>query len=257
MDFTTHGCPRTEAAGDKHLLNRPVCSQWLVVDTRPTSLYSQGVRHSPRHGPPDVTPPASVGERILSTASELFYREGVRAVGIQRVIDEAGIAKASLYAHYASKDDLVAACIEQRAAAWRTRVDERLGGPGDARSKLLKLFDLGVEWISAPGFRGCPFLNAGSEIADPSHPARIVTARHREWLRGLITSLVREAGVHAIDEVAGALIVLHDGAAASALVDGNPSAARHARRAAERLLDAYLQPSAAAAARLAPRRHRR
>ena len=88
---------------------RPTGLSSDVVDTRPTVLYSQGVA--------DDSP--SVAERILRTASDLFYKEGVRAVGIQRVIDEAGIAKASLYAHYPSKDDLVAACIEDRGAAAR------------------------------------------------------------------------------------------------------------------------------------------
>jgi len=214
------------------------------------------VRTNRPQPPPDAPAQPGVGERILATATDLFYREGLHAVGIQRVIEEADIAKASLYAHYKSKDDLVAACIERRSSAWRAKVDERLSGPGDGRSKLLRLFDLQSEWIASPDFRGCPLQNAVGEITDAAHPAKVVSARHREWLRGLITSLVREAGVHSIEEVVGALIVLQDGAAAAALVDGNPSSARHARRAAERLLDAYTDRPAPGRKTSAARRTR-
>jgi AcrR family transcriptional regulator len=186
----------------------------------------------------DTSPAAGVGERILAAASDLFYREGVRAVGIQRVIDEAGIAKASLYAHYASKDELVAACLNRQGETLRTAIEDRLRDPSlDARSKLLRIFDFQIECIGSPRFRGCPFQNTGNELADESHPASVVTATYRRWLHDLFTSLVREAGLRNPDAVAGALIVLHDGAAASAQVDGNPEAARHARWAAAQLLD--------------------
>jgi AcrR family transcriptional regulator len=188
----------------------------------------------------DAPPGAGVGERILATASELFYREGVRAVGIQRVIDEAGIAKASLYAHYTSKDELVAACLTRHGDSWRTSVEEGLRDPSlDARAKLLRIFDLQFERITSPGFRGCPFQNTGIEFADGGHPAGAVTVTYRRWLHDLFASLVREAGLRNPDAVAGALIVLHDGSAASAQVDGNPDAARHARWAAAQLLDAH------------------
>src|SRR5436190_20598657 len=136
---------------------------------------------------PDTTVQPGVGERILTTASDLFYREGVRAVGIQRVIDEAGIAKASLYAHYASKDDLVAACLSRQGDTWRAAVEDRLSDPSlDARSKLLRIFDLQTERIADPGFRGCPFQNTGSEFADAGHPANVVTTSYRQWLHDLI-----------------------------------------------------------------------
>jgi AcrR family transcriptional regulator len=189
-------------------------------------------------------PLPGVGERILNTATELFYKEGIRAVGIQRVIDEAGIAKASLYAHYASKDELVAACLSQRGERARARVDAALRDPAlDARGKLLKLFDLQIEWTSSAGFRGCPFLNASGELADDAHPARQVTGRQREWLHGLVGSLVRESGVRHAETVAAAIIVLYDGAAASALIDADPAAARHARWAVAQLLDANTPPA--------------
>jgi AcrR family transcriptional regulator len=188
---------------------------------------------------PKLSPPP-VGERILATATDLFYREGVRGVGIQRVIDEAGIAKASLYAHYQSKDDLVAACMTRRGDAARAAIARRLAAPGlDARGQLLALFDFQVESVEGPDFRGCPFLNASSEIADPQHPAKTVIATQRAWLHDLIARLVTETGVTSPQQVAGTLVVLFDGGSSSSLIDGTSAAARHARWAAEQLLDAH------------------
>jgi hypothetical protein len=96
-------------------------------------------------------------------------------------------------------------------------------------------------------------LNATSEIADAGHPARTVTKRHRAWLNGLFRALAEEAGARAPADLAGALIVLHDGAAASALIDQNPEVARHVRRAVEQLLDAHLPKPAAPRRRAAKR----
>ena len=182
-----------------------------------------------------------VGERILSTATDLFYREGVRAVGIQRVIDEAGIAKASLYAHYPSKDDLVAACLARHAATARAGIEARLARPGlDPRARLLALFDYQVESIAGADFRGCPFLNVNSEIAESAHPAKRVIAAQRAWLHDLIAGLVADAGATSPHQLAGTLVVLFDGSSASSTIDADPAAARHARWAAAQLLDAHL-----------------
>src|SRR5258708_11150538 len=117
-------------------------------------------------------PSLGVEERWVASAAELFYREGVRAVGIQRVIEEAGVAKASLYAHFDSKDDLVAACIDQRTAAWRAHVETRLRDSSlDARGRLLAMFNLQVERSRDPEFRGCPLQTLSPSIPAPDHPA--------------------------------------------------------------------------------------
>jgi len=200
-------------------------------------------------------PSLGVEDRLVATASELFYREGVRAVGVQRVIDEAGVAKASLYAHFESKDDLVAACLDKRICAWRARVEQHLQSSSlDARGKLLALFDLQVEWIQSPDFRGCPLQSVSTEIADAAHPAKRVMAGHRQWLRDLITTLAAEAGLQPLDEMAGALIVMYDGASAAALVDGRAEMASHARWAVERLIDVSGPASSPRSAKRVARR---
>lgn len=185
--------------------------------------------------------PNSVAERILTAADELFYKEGVRAVGIQRVIEEAGIAKASLYAHFASKDELVAACMERRGQESRAALVAAMDAAHDnPRAKLLALFDLQVRVASDPEFHGCPVLKTHAELQDPNHPAKQITAAHRQWLIELLARLVEEAGLEQPDYVRGALLVLFDGAIATTMVDKDPLASRYARIAAQQIIDAHL-----------------
>jgi AcrR family transcriptional regulator len=200
----------------------------------------------------------SARDRLLDTAAELFYREGIHAVGIQRLIEEAGIAKASLYAHFPSKDDLIAAYLAREAdAARRAITADIVEGPGDARAKLLRLFDFVGDRIGREDFRGCPFLNAAGELTDRSHPARGICASYRGWLKDTITRLVAELGAPHPADLAGALLVLVDGAASTSQIDAHTAPGAHARWAAERLLDASLPPSGAAARRRrAPARRR-
>ncbi len=180
-----------------------------------------------------------VRDRILSTACRLFYEEGIQAVGIQRIIDEAGIAKASLYAHFASKDELVAAYLEAKGRSVRTALGAHLDNPRlGPKAKILKFFDMIVGAAEDPAFRGCAFQNASAEVADRTHPIRVAAGAQRQWLHDAFTSLARDiagAGV-AGDRLAGALMVLYDGAAATSVIDGDPNAARHARWAAEKML---------------------
>jgi len=190
-----------------------------------------------------------VVERLVATAGDLFYREGIHAVGVQRVIDEAGVAKASLYAHFPSKDDLVAACLARRSEAYRARVAEALEGVDDPVAQVLHLFDLAATWMGSDEFRGCPFANAESELASPTHPARAVVSAHFTWVRELLLRLVRAAGRPEPERLAGALMNLQQGAAARALADGNAAPAHDARWAAEALLRPARLPAPASASR--------
>jgi AcrR family transcriptional regulator len=130
----------------------------------------------------------SARDRLLDVAGELFYREGIRAVGIDTIIARAGVAKASLYNHFKSKDELIAAWLERKDAefsAWFVAAVERRAS--EPRERLLAVFDALHEWFRTSDFRGCAFLNSCAELPDPSHPARsvIVTAkrRTRDYLR--------------------------------------------------------------------------
>jgi AcrR family transcriptional regulator len=180
------------------------------------------------------TPLATVRERLLETADRLFYQEGVRAVGIDRVLAEAGAAKASLYSHFGCKDDLVAAHVERRAADARAQIETYVADiPPPERA--LRFFDWVVEWTKSRDFRGCPLQHIVTELSDIKHPARAAVARQRKWIHAKFLEWARAAGVAKPAAMAGALVVLFDGAVAASEHDG-PQRAHDARSIAEQLL---------------------
>ncbi|MBP2229140.1 AcrR family transcriptional regulator [Azospirillum agricola] len=152
-------------------------------------------------------------ERILDTAAELFYREGIRAVGVDTIIARSGVAKMSLYRNFASKEDLVRAYLERNAALhrdWWDRVVAR--HPGDPVAQLKALFVSLGHWIEHPQFRGCPFTNAASELRDPDNPARGVALAQKRAVRDRLRALAVAAGAADPDRLAGHLQVLMEGA---------------------------------------------
>jgi AcrR family transcriptional regulator len=181
----------------------------------------------------------SARERLLAAANELFYTEGVHTVGIDRVIEQAGVAKASLYSTFGSKDELVGAYLESRHAATTERITRALGRYRNPRDRLLGVFDAQGELFADPGFRGCAFVSASAE--SPSDMVEKAAAGYRGWVRDLITGLAREAGVPDPEGLARQLHLLYDGASLSARMDHDQSAAIAARTAAAALLDAALR----------------
>lgn len=181
-----------------------------------------------------AAPPAGVRERLLDTADRLFYKEGVRAVGIDRVLAEAGAAKASLYSHFGCKDDLVAAHVERRITDARTRIEAYVADipPAD---RALRFFDWVEEWARDPDFRGCPLQHIVAELSDPKHPARVVAVEQREWMHAKFLEWAKSAGATNPAAIAGALVVLFDGAITASEHDG-PQRARDARWIAGQLL---------------------
>lgn len=177
---------------------------------------------------------AGVRERLLDTADRLFYKEGVRAVGIDRVLAEAGAAKASLYSHFGCKDDLVAAHVQRRIDDFRLKI-EAWAIEIPPAERALRFFDWVAEWTQAPDFRGCPLQHVVAELSDPRHPARVATAGQRKWIQAKFLEWVKAAGVANPVATAGALVVLFDGAITASEHDG-PQRARDARWMAEQLL---------------------
>jgi AcrR family transcriptional regulator len=176
----------------------------------------------------------NVRQRLLDTADRLFYAEGIRAVGIDRVLAEADAAKASLYQHFGSKDGLVAACVQRRVERGRSQVEDFIGDLPPAK-RVLKIFDWIVAWVESDDFRGCPMQHVVSEIPNPEHPARKVAAEQREWFHRQFLECLRATGVRNPTRMAGALIVLYDGAMAASEQDG-PQRALDARWIAKQLL---------------------
>jgi AcrR family transcriptional regulator len=173
--------------------------------------------------------------RILDTAGALFYAEGIHTVGIDRVIAEAGVAKATFYHHFPSKDELVRAYLQEQSDHLQATTVPRGDTP---QERILSVFDDLGDLICGPGFRGCAFVNAAAEYPDPGHPVRRVVAEHRTWFHGLLRGLLTEAGrpPAEADRTATMLVMLRDGLVIAGDLD-DPAATRAlAREAVTRLL---------------------
>ena len=152
-------------------------------------------------------------QRILDTASEMFYRDGVRAVGIDAIIARSGVAKMSLYRNFPSKDALVAAWLDDRDAFfWRRWDKAEAARAGDPRGQLEAILDMVAATASHPKWRGCPFLNTGTEFPEPDHPARVVILAHKRAVRERLRALADIAGARDPDLLAEQLQLLIDGA---------------------------------------------
>ncbi len=152
-------------------------------------------------------------QRILDAASEMFYRDGVRAVGIDAIIARSGVAKMSLYRNFPSKDALVTAWLEDRNAFfWRRWDKAEASRAGDPRGQLEAILDMIAATASHPKWRGCPFLNTGTEFPAPGHPARAVILAHKRVVRERLRALAAAAGARDADLLAQQLQLLIDGA---------------------------------------------
>ena len=179
----------------------------------------------------------SARERLLSAADDLFYREGVQSVGIDRIVLQAGVAKASLYNLFGSKEELVQAYLDARHANTRGQVERALSRFRTPRERLLGVFDAQGQLFTEPDFNGCAHMTASAEAKHGS-PVEGAADRYRLWVRTLFTDLAREAGVTDPDDLARQLHLLYDGAGVSARMDRDPSAATTARIAAAAIFDA-------------------
>jgi AcrR family transcriptional regulator len=188
--------------------------------------------------PTKVSPPKpSARERLLAAADELFYHEGVQSVGVDRVVQKAGVAKASLYSLFGSKEELVQAYLDARTDETRKQVERTLTRFRTPRERLLGVFDAQGQVFTEPGFNGCAHMTASAE-ARHGGPIECANDRFRQWVRALLTDLTREAGVDDPEGLARQLQLLYDGAGVSARMDRDPSAATTARAAAAALFDA-------------------
>ncbi|MGH8960181.1 MAG: TetR/AcrR family transcriptional regulator [Jatrophihabitantaceae bacterium] len=174
---------------------------------------------------PGPTERGSARERLLTAASELFYEEGVHTVGIDRVIERAGVAKASLYNVFGSKDELVKAYLAGRHAITRDRITAGLARYGTARERLIGVFEIQGKTFAKPGFRGCAFIGASSESPRPGGPVETAADEYRSWIRTLFLDLAREAGAPDPEVLAKQLCLVYDGTVISAWMDRDPTAA--------------------------------
>jgi AcrR family transcriptional regulator len=181
----------------------------------------------------------SVRDRILDTANELFYREGVRAIGVDLVVEKCGVAKTTLYRHFATKDELVAAVLERDDVLYWDRWDSVASRKGkDPAGELVAHLRWITLHIAGPKYRGCPFLNVATEFPASDHPARRVASRHKTELHRRLSLLAKRMNVRKPEALAEQLVLLIDGAYVNGQLFGKTGPARSLVAAAAALIAA-------------------
>ncbi|HUC65321.1 MAG TPA: TetR/AcrR family transcriptional regulator [Stellaceae bacterium] len=184
----------------------------------------------------------SARDRLLAAAGELFYRQGIRSVGVDDIVARADVAKMSLYRSFPSKDGLAAAylqAVDRRYWRWWDETVAR--HPGDPRAQLRALFRSLVRRTTRADWRGCPFTNAATEFPEPDHPARLVAEANKRELRRRLLDVVRAAGARRPALLADELLLLVEGAYVSGQTFGPDGPTAAAAEAADALIAAATQ----------------
>lgn len=155
-------------------------------------------------------------DKVLRSASELFYRNGIAATGVDTVVEHAGVAKRTLYNNFGGKDELVAAYLRDRDERWCVSLKETTDRYEDPKGRLLAVFEAYGEWLVSDGYRGCAFINAASEIAKADHPAREIALAHKKRVKEHLATLAKEAGLRDPGALAEKLLLLLEGAMVTA-----------------------------------------
>lgn len=185
----------------------------------------------------DSEPQARTNVRILNAAARLFYRRGIRAVSVDEVAAEASVTKVTVYKHYRAKDELLAACLhalDERFFSWF--VHEVEASTDDPHERLLAVYDVLDRWFHRRDFRGCAFINATVELANPEHVARAAVLAHKTRCRDYFRELAQACGLPDAEGISDQWMLLTEGATITALVEGDLSAARKARVGAAAIL---------------------
>lgn len=182
-------------------------------------------------------------ERVLETAGRLFYRDGFRAVGVDTVAAAAGVAKMTLYRHFSSKDDLIAAYLEDTNGRFWQWFDEAAAqGGGDPAASLAAIFAALQRLVTTPSCLGCPFLNAAVDFPLADHPGHQVALAHKQAVLARLQRMAAAAGAQAPDDLAGQLLVLMDGAFMAVRMFGPDNPAASVAQAAQALIEAHVVP---------------
>lgn len=196
------------------------------------------MRSAPPSAPTPVASPSTPKrDHLLATASRLFYRDGYHAVGIDTILAEAKLAKMTLYHHFASKEELIVAVLERRAAEVQAGMKAAVDAAGPStRKRLLAVFDEYERWFASPGFNGCAFIRAVAEYPQIDSPVHQAVMRQKQRTIEMLIGLLQAADAPRPEETARQIYLLLEGAIVSAHTFGDPAAARQARAAALALI---------------------
>jgi len=216
---------------------------WSVTSSSETmkKTAQAGRRSDGREPAPQAEPPRAA-DRIRSSARDLFYHQGIRAVGVDAIVAEAGVTKPSLYRSFASKDELAAAYLRDYELEFWRRFDAAAEAhPGDPRAQVLAYFTGLAERTGLPGYRGCGLTNACVEYPEPDHPARRVAVANKRKVRERLVDLARGMGARDPEALGDGLQLLLEGAYVSSQMLGADGPVSHLADAAARLIDASLE----------------
>jgi AcrR family transcriptional regulator len=183
-----------------------------------------------------MSAPASARERLLDAAARVFYSEGIRTTPVDRVIAEAGVTRATLYRHFKGKQELVLAYVEACDQAVRAKTEAVAETVENPRDVLRALVEGVVDEICQPGFRGCPFINAAAEYADPEHPVRRAVGEYRAWFHRILADALARTGHPEPESGAHTLALLRDGAMVAGYLEEPDAVRAHLLRSVETLL---------------------
>jgi len=202
----------------------------MVVEIPPTTPRAPGTQRA------SEPPRAPAKGRILDTANVLFYEDGIRNVGVDRIISASSVTKATFYKHYRAKDNLIVEYITARHETVRANVENMIATSPDAEHVLRAFVAAIIAEIDTPGFRGCPFINAAAEFPDAEHPVRKVVTAHREWYVDTLAELLREMGHPVPGDAADELLLARDGALSGGYAGDSIAASAALARIADRVL---------------------
>ena len=217
---TTSGTTRIAATGAAEKAIDGAASASPTIDGAASAAPTIGIPSSTT-GAVSATAKRGASEaraRLLTTASELFYRDGIHSVGVDRIVDAASVTRATFYRHFPSKEDLVQAYLEGEDA-WLRGAFEGLKGlePEQALEAVIQAI---ADDVTRNHTRGCPFINASAEYPDAASPVRMTVKNHRDWFRATLRDTLAAAGRTNPDEQAGALVLLRDAALVGGYLDG-------------------------------------
>ncbi|WP_339621712.1 TetR/AcrR family transcriptional regulator [uncultured Salinibacterium sp.] len=185
---------------------------------------------------PETAQRAPAKGRILDTANTLFYQDGILNVGVDRIIAQSSVTKATFYKHYRSKDNLILEYVKSRRAVVESEVQSIIDNAASPHDAVLTLLESVAAELTKPDFRGCPFLNVVAEFPDPTHPVRVLISDHRDWYNESLYTLMRSADHPFAGDAADELMLAKDGALAGGYAGDTIAAGAAMARVVKRVL---------------------
>lgn len=183
-------------------------------------------------------------DKILATAEQLIYQNGIQATGMDLLVKTSGVARKSIYRYFATKDEVAAAALNARDVRWMNWFRAESDQAPDARARILNMFTVLKRWFESEGFRGCAFINTAGEVGDPQDPIRLIAKLHKQKLLAYTLELCEQLDIADPDPLANQLLILMEGAITVARVMGDYSSADNAQAVARLILEKHLAAEA-------------